>query len=190
MEPFLNLFSAYASDTYSGPLLLEGIPTQLPTVDNPSEADLSQALNAPGGQLTFSNSSNPFHWPFLPEDEGPGASGAGSGGTSCVQVSVEAQAGQALAFSYKAGMWEGIDTLRARGGQPGRLVFLGAAPRNGPWDTSLSAPAASIPCPFLFSDGAMDPDHYLQIKDVSLVNQVPEDPRPRTLAGWEVKFNP
>lgn len=31
---------------------------------------------------------------------------------------------------------------------------------------------------------------YVQIKDVSLVNQVPEDPRPRTLAGWEVEIQP
>ena len=90
----------------------------MPTVENPSEADLSQALNAPGGNLAFSNSSNPFHWPFLPGDEGASASGAGSGGTSCVQVSVNTQAGQALAFSYKACL---LYTSRSSPPAPGPL---------------------------------------------------------------------
>lgn len=189
VEPFLNLFSVFASEDYDEPLLLEGIPEQMPAVENPSEADLSQALNAPGGNLAFSNSSNPFHWPFLPGDEGASASGAGSGGTSCVQVSVNAQAGQALAFSYKAGMWEGIDTLRARVDNQDAWFFSGSAPEWTVGYIPFSTGGVHT-VSFLFSDGTLDPDHYVQIKDVSLVNQVPEDPRPRTLAGWEVEIQP
>ncbi len=188
-EPFLNLFSVFASEDYDEPLLLDGVPEQMPTVENPSEADLSQALNAPGGQLAFSNSGNPFHWPFLPGDEGASASGAGSGGTSCVQVSVNAQAGQALAFSYRAGMWEGIDTLRARVDNQDAWFFSGSAPEWTVGYIPFSTGGVHT-VSFLFSDGTLDPDHYVQIKDVSLVNQVPEDPRPRTLPGLEVEIQP
>lgn len=98
------------------PAWAEELPP-LPNVPAAQEAQLSQAANAPGGALVFTNPENPMIWPMIPaEEDGFNCLTSTNWGVdnsvAAVCVTVTAQAGDALSFWYKTSCETGFDLMQ------------------------------------------------------------------------------
>ena len=100
---FTRVFDYFLSEDYTETAVLDEVPPQMPTVENPDDAELGAALNVEGGEIAFHNSEDPTVWPMLPADKDGRAVLVNSnanepGSTAAVYASVTAEAGDALAF--------------------------------------------------------------------------------------------
>ena len=116
VSDFTRLFDFYLSEDYAETQVLTEIPEAMPTVDRPDPAELSAALNAEGGALTFENDPDEAVWPFVPaEAEGRDAlvcSNVNEAGTAAaVLTRVTAAEGDALAFDFRTSTQAGLDLL-------------------------------------------------------------------------------
>ncbi|MBQ2953910.1 MAG: hypothetical protein IJE07_10220 [Clostridia bacterium] len=89
----------------------------LPSVPRAEEAQLSEAANAPQGDLAFHNPEDPMIWPMLPAEEDgfsclTSANWGVDNSVSAVYALVEAQAGDALTFWYKTSCETGFDLMQ------------------------------------------------------------------------------
>ena len=116
-DSFRNLFDAFTGEDYTESVVLKGFPTMKPTAERLSEKELSAALNVEGGTLTFRNSANIFVWPMAAaEKDGRTVLTATNGGrentASSVELTVNAKAGEVLAFEFAVSSEKGFDCMR------------------------------------------------------------------------------
>ena len=103
---FTNIFDIYTGEDYTQSIFIPSIYSQLPDAE-PAEADaLNAALNGEGGNLVFTNSSNPFYWPMTVEQlDGRTVASASNVNSSLsiavVETQVDAEAGDVLVMEYK-----------------------------------------------------------------------------------------
>ncbi len=100
---FTALFDAFLGDDYTESTILYEAPGPKPTMENPTSAALSAAMNAEGCPLVFAcDTEDEYAWPFLPQENG-GVVASNTGvdaTTAVVKTSVAAKAGDVLAFDY------------------------------------------------------------------------------------------
>ena len=114
---FERLFEAYLGDDYAESRLLEDIPSKQPDVA-PSDAQaLSDALNAEGAGISFSNDADPSVWPMLPEEidgrtavRTTNAGASGSVARLCARIDMEEDG--ALLFDARTDTAQLYDVLR------------------------------------------------------------------------------
>lgn len=128
----------------------EGLPA-LPNVPAADEARLSEAANAPGGALVFSNPEDPLFWPMLPAEEDgftclTSTNWGADDSVAAVNVLVEARAGDALSFSCKTSLEAGFDVMqlcvngevaKTFTGETGWRQYAYAFPADGLYDVSF-----------------------------------------------------
>ena len=64
-DSFIRLFDAFLGDEYTESELLDGIPPKKPNVPQPTPKELSAALNAEDGSISFDNPVNSYTWPMV-----------------------------------------------------------------------------------------------------------------------------
>lgn len=109
---FVNLMSLYTDEAYSGPRIMEDYPAMLPTAAAPDEAEVLAAIG--GEDMTVSGPMGEETWPFIVAEDGAAVCAANSTQKNTAaefSVTLEAKAGEALAFEY------------AVNAQPGRQIF-------------------------------------------------------------------
>lgn len=109
---FINLMNLYTDEAYSEPRIMEDFPAILPTVAAPEEAEVLAAIGAEG--MTVSGPADEETWPFIVAEDGAAVCAANSTQKNTAaefSVTLEAKAGEALAFEY------------AVNAQPGRQAF-------------------------------------------------------------------
>ena len=89
-DAFRRLFDAFVGEGYTESRLLNRIPAMKPNIPDAEPDRLAEALNVPGGTLTFANSGNTYDWPMIPAEED---------GRLCV-VSTNVGAGEAQSVLY------------------------------------------------------------------------------------------
>lgn len=113
-DKFERLFNGFLGDDYTESKVGYVIPGPKPTVANASEEDLSAAMNAEGGSLKFYNSDADTVWPFIPTESGA-LKNSNTGideTTAAVYTTVNAKAGDALAFDYAVSSEACMDYLK------------------------------------------------------------------------------
>ncbi len=113
---FTRLFDVFVGDEYTESIVLDEIPAAKPNVAAEDEATLAAALNVEGGTLAFVNPDDENTWPMLVETDGDRTYVVNSNAqqdrtTASVNVTVEAKAGDVLAFDYKVSTEAGCDLL-------------------------------------------------------------------------------
>lgn len=116
-DVFRSLFEGFTGEGYTESILLDGFPAVIPDSERFSDEELSAALNAEGGTLTFRNSANVFLWPMaVTEKDGRTVLTATNGGkasTRCaVELTVDAKAGEVLVFDFAVSSEKGFDCLK------------------------------------------------------------------------------
>lgn len=109
---FINLMNLYTDEAYSEPVIMEDFPVILPTAAVPEEAEVLAAIGAEG--MTVSGPADEETWPFIVAEDGAAVCAANTtqkNTTAEFSVTLEAKAGEALAFEY------------AVNAQPGSQVF-------------------------------------------------------------------
>lgn len=109
---FVSLMNLYTDAAYSGPKLVEDFPAILPTAAAPDGAEVLAAIGA--GGMTVSGPAGGKIWPFIVAEDGAAVCAANStqkNTTAEFSVTLEAKAGEALAFEY------------AVNAQPGKQIF-------------------------------------------------------------------
>ena len=110
-EAVNQLLTLYIGEEYSGPLLLGAIPEPV-TRMRPESVSLDEALNVPGGALSFTCGGG--DWPWIVGTDGSCAMAANMGvnsSTAWVETAVTAQAGDVLSFRCRTSCEEGYDAL-------------------------------------------------------------------------------
>lgn len=144
-DNFRNLFDAFTGEDYTESVVLKSFPTMKPTTERLSEKELSAALNAEGGALSFRNSANIFVWPMATaEKDGRTvltATNSGAENTDCsVELAVNAKAGEVLAFEFAVSSEKGFDCLKLTvdgtivkrfSGERGWMSYAYAFPTDG-----------------------------------------------------------
>lgn len=99
-EQFCDLWGYFTSDDYTQTRPLRSL-NDLHKPDAATDAALSAALNAPGGDLRFTTPEGA--WPFLPAAEGGAAAAVHphSASNSWLSLPVSVQAGDVLRYEYK-----------------------------------------------------------------------------------------
>lgn len=115
-DNFRRLFDVFVGDDYTESVLLDSIPGPKPTVDPVDPADLAAALNTEGGTLTFANPTGAYDWPMkiMNKNDRQYAMSTNKymdNTTSLVSLTVDAEAGQVLAFDYLVSSEAGYDFL-------------------------------------------------------------------------------
>ena len=64
-DSFIRLFDAFLGDDYTESVLLDGIPPKKPNIPQPTHEELSAALNAEDGAVSFDNPANSYTWPMV-----------------------------------------------------------------------------------------------------------------------------
>lgn len=103
---FSNLFKLYTAEDYTKSLFLPSMLAEKPDVQPADPEALNEALNAEGGNLVFTNSSNEFHWPMIVEQKDGRTVAAASnsnsqGSKAVVETQVDVQAGDVLVVEFK-----------------------------------------------------------------------------------------
>ncbi|MBQ8555218.1 MAG: TlpA family protein disulfide reductase [Clostridia bacterium] len=151
VEAFTNLFDAFVGEGYTSSMLLESIPTTKPNIPAAAEDKLAEALNVDGGTLSFRNSGNAYAWPMIPaEEDGRDAlmsTNAGADGMqSAVYTTVQAQAGDALAVTFKTSSEAACDlftitvngeTVKVFGGEKEWMTYAHAFEAAGEYIVGL-----------------------------------------------------
>lgn len=139
----LTLFASFAA--------AEGGLPVLPNIPPAEASRLNEAANVPGGSLIFTNPSDAAVWPMIPAEE-DGAlclmstnSGVDAS-VSAVYTTVTAQAGDALAITFKTSTELGADflqlcvngeTVKVFAGERGWTRYAYAFPAAGTYEISL-----------------------------------------------------
>jgi len=114
-EAFTGLFDRYLGENYKGYVDPNAAP--LCDVAPASPEALNEALNIPGGKLSFENVDSEHIWPLLPaEKDGRSvlvSSNQAIGGSSAaLSVEVTAEAGDVLAVSFALSSEEALDLMK------------------------------------------------------------------------------
>lgn len=113
---FTRLFDVFVGDDYTESIVLDEIPAAKPNVAAEDEATLAAALNVEGGTMTVANPTDEYTWPMLVTTDGDRTCIVNSNveqdkTTASIDVTVEAKAGDVLAFDYKVSTETGCDLL-------------------------------------------------------------------------------
>ena len=105
-EIFKNVFNVFTAENYAESIFMPTMVAELPTAEPADPAQLNEALNDEGGDLVFTNASNPFYWPMTVEQKDGRMVAAASNGDSLgsmavVETQLEAKAGDVLVMEYK-----------------------------------------------------------------------------------------
>ena len=111
-----RLFGVFLDESYTETVVLDAIPGAIPDVEAADEAALSEAANAEGGALRFTNPTDAYTWPMLPTADGDRtalvSTNAGRLSTSAaVYTQVTASEGDVLAFDFRTSTEGAIDLL-------------------------------------------------------------------------------
>lgn len=111
---FTRLFDVFVDENYTESIVLDEIPAAKPNVPAADESDLAAALNVEGGVLTFTNPTDDTTWPMVIATEGDRTYVVNSNveqdrTTAAVYMTVDAKAGDVLAFDYKVSTEAGCD---------------------------------------------------------------------------------
>ena len=103
---FTHVFEIYTAEDYTESVFMPTMIAELPTAQPADPAQLKEALNGEGGNLVFTNASNPFTWPMTVEQKDgrmvAAASNVDSAGSQAVvETQVDAKAGDVLVMDYK-----------------------------------------------------------------------------------------
>lgn len=147
-----NIFDAFIGEAYNESLILNAAPAAKPDIPAADESKLAEAMNADGAALSFRNPEDAYSWPMIPAEEDGRlcvmASNAGRHDTAAkVSVTVLAQAGDALAVTFKADTEAACDllkiavngeTVKVFGGVRGWTTYAHAFEAAGEYDVVLS----------------------------------------------------
>ena len=116
-EIFRNVFDLYTAEDYTESIYMPKLYSVLPDVQNADPAELNAALNGDGGELVFTDSSNPFYWPMTVEQvDGRTVASASNGASDwsqgVVETQVEAKDGDVLVVEYKLLSDNHVSSLR------------------------------------------------------------------------------
>jgi hypothetical protein len=105
-DDFQNVFEIYTAEDYAESVFMPNLFAKRPDAEPADPAELNAALNAEGGDLVFTNASNPFFWPMTVEQvDGRTVASASNAGSDwsegVVETQVEAKAGDVLVMEYK-----------------------------------------------------------------------------------------
>lgn len=90
-DSFIRLFDAFLGDDYTESVLLDGIPPKKPNIPQPTHEELSAALNAEDGAVSFDNPSNSYTWPMvMTEKDGRMVAASSNTGVNSSRAAVEA----------------------------------------------------------------------------------------------------
>lgn len=123
----------------------------LPNIPAAAPERLAEALNAEGGELVFTNPSDEAVWPMIPAEEDGAlclmSTNAGvDASVSAVYTTVTAQAGDALAITFKTSTELGADflqlsvngeTVKVFAGERGWTRYAYAFPESGEYEVAL-----------------------------------------------------
>ena len=114
---FTNVFDIYTAEDYTESVFMPNLHAKLPEVQPADPAQLNGALNGEGGNLVFTNDSNPFIWPMTVEEKDGRTVASASNvdvpwSQAVVETQVEAKAGEALAMDYKLSSDYSLSVLR------------------------------------------------------------------------------
>ena len=103
---FINLFEMYTAEDYTESFFLPSMQAEKPAVQPANADELNKALNGEGGNLVFTNSSNPYHWPMTVEQKDGrtvvfASNGNSSYSEAVVETQVDVKAGDILVLEYK-----------------------------------------------------------------------------------------
>ncbi|MDD3409437.1 MAG: redoxin domain-containing protein [Eubacteriales bacterium] len=99
-----NALSTFLADDYTEPVLLSELPP-IPMTEAPGSEELSKALNAEGGALTFTSLLNDESlWPFVPSENGASVVASNvdvQNSVSNVVLEADVKAGDVLTFDCR-----------------------------------------------------------------------------------------
>lgn len=116
---FTSLFDLFVGDGYTESIMQYGAPRIKPNVEPSSEADLAAALNVEGGSLVFTNDADEYTWPMVVGEQ-DGRSVVSSSNhlinrsEAVVNATVNAQAGDAVAITFKVSSEAAFDLMQIR----------------------------------------------------------------------------
>lgn len=116
-EAFTRLFDAFVGEGYTRSVLLSTLPGERPAVAASTAEELSAALSAPGGEVTFANDPYAYAWPMIAaEKDGRSVVASTNGGQAssqaAVNATVNARAGDVIAVTFKTSTYPVADLLR------------------------------------------------------------------------------
>ena len=146
----VNMFDFLISDEYTQSVIIDQVPPAMPHLDKLSDDDLSGALSE--GALVFTNAPGAYNWPMaLAEIDGRSAlvttNKGMDRGSSAVQTTVTAAAGDVFAFDVKVSSEEGFDffsmsvngeTVKAFSGEKDWTSFAYEFPTDGEYLIELA----------------------------------------------------
>ncbi len=99
-----RLFSVYTDADYSEPVLLDEIPAQKSTVEQPADSAVMAALGIEDGTIAWTPTEDPCIWPFVPSEAGDSliaSNGKTKDSTAELTLQLTSKEGEALLFDYQ-----------------------------------------------------------------------------------------
>ena len=149
---FCRLFDTFVGEDYSASVLLDKVPKALPTVEPSSEEELTAALNVPGGALRFTNGPEIADWPMMVGETesrtvAVSTNEVAEDSIAKVCTHIDAQAGDAVAVTFKISSAAGIDLMqvivngevvKSFGGEKDWMTYAYAFPAAGAYDVEVA----------------------------------------------------